>query len=103
MALIQLVFLALGVFAASLPIRSKSATALATGVLLSAYVLSVAIEVNGNIDWLKAFTPFAYFDPKAIVGHGEGLPGGYVAISLGISAALLMLAYLRFPRRDMHM
>ena len=103
MALLQLVFLALGVFAASLPIRSKSATGLATGVLLSAYVLSVAIDVNGNIDWMKAFTPFSYFDAKAIVGNGEGLPGGYVAISLGISAALFLLAYRRFPRRDMQM
>lgn len=103
MALLQLVFLSLGVFAASLPIRSKTATGLATGVLLSAYVLSVAIDVNGNIDWLKALTPFSYFDAKTIVGQGEGLPGVYVALSLGVSGLLLLLAYLRFPRRDMQL
>jgi len=102
MALLQLVFLTLGVFAASLPIRSKGATGLATGVLLATYVMSIAIDVNGKIDWLKGFTPFAYFDAKSIVGKGEGLSAVFVAVSLGISAVMLLLAYLRFPRRDLY-
>lgn len=101
MLLVQLVFLALGIAAAAVLAHPKAATGVTTAVMLSAYILSVAIDVNGNINWLKGFTPFSYFDAKLIVGNGEGLSLPYAALCIGLTALLLLWAYTRFPKRDL--
>lgn len=100
MLLVQLVFLAVGISAAGVLQRPKLATGIATAVMLSTFLLSVAIEVNGSLGWLKFATPFAYFDAKVIVGSGAGLSVPYVLLSAGIAAGLIGLAYIRFGRRD---
>ncbi|NLI21271.1 MAG: ABC transporter permease subunit [Clostridiales bacterium] len=98
--LLQLLFLACGLAAAAVSTHPRAATGIAAGVMLSAYILSVAIEVNGGIDWLKILTPFAYFDAKRIVGGGEPLSLLYVLLCVALTAGLTGWAYLRFPRRD---
>ncbi|HNW86947.1 MAG TPA: ABC transporter permease subunit [Candidatus Limiplasma sp.] len=100
MLLVQLVFLSLGLACAAVSSRPKTAVGIAAGVMLATYFLSIAIEVNGSIDWMMGFTPFAYFDAKRIVGAGEGLNPAYIALCFGITAALTLWARLRFPARD---
>lgn len=99
--LTQLVFLSLGVASAAVVARPKAATGIATGVMMAAYLLSVAIDVSGRMGALKAFTPFQYFDARRIVGRGEGLDPWYVALSLALTAALTAAAWLRFHKRDL--
>ena len=98
--LTQLLFLALGIACAAVSRSSRAATGIATAVMLSTYILSIAIDVNGNINWLKAFTPFSYFDAKAIVGSGESLSLVNIALCVALTALLTLWAYRRFPRRD---
>ncbi len=99
--LTQLLFLALGVASAAVAARPKAATGIATGVMLATYLLSIAIDVSGRLGALKAFTPFAYFDARRIIGRGEGLNPWYVALCLLLTAALIAAAYLRFKKRDL--
>jgi ABC-2 type transport system permease protein len=99
--LVQMVFLAAGFTAAAVTRHPKAATGIAAGFMLSAYILSVAIEINGNIDWAKVFTPFSYFDAKRVIGGGEGLNLGYILLCVALGACLTTWAYLRFPKRDL--
>ena len=99
--LIQLLFTALGVAAAALMARPKAATGIATGVMLAMYLLSVAIDVGGNLGALKALTPFQYFDARRIVGRGEGLQAWGVLTCLILTASLTGASCLRFTRRDL--
>jgi ABC-2 type transport system permease protein len=99
--LTQLLFLSLGVASAAVFTRPKAATGIATGVMLAAYLLSIAIDVSGRLGALKAFTPFEYFNARRIIGLGEGLSPWYVALCLILTAALTAAAYLRFERRDL--
>jgi ABC-2 type transport system permease protein len=99
--LIQLLFTALGVAAAAVMARPKAATGIATGVMLAMYLLSVAIDVGGNLGALKPFTPFQYFDARRIVGRGEGLQAWGVLTCLVLTAALASASCLRFSRRDL--
>ncbi|HNX62266.1 MAG TPA: ABC transporter permease subunit [Candidatus Limiplasma sp.] len=101
MLLVQLVFLALGAAAAGSIASPKVAAGVAAGGMLATYLVSVAVDINGHIGWLKAFSPFAYFDARAIVGNGQGLSAPYALLSVALIAAFTALAYLRFTRRDL--
>jgi ABC-2 type transport system permease protein len=99
--LTQLVFLSLGVAAAAGFKRPKAATGIATGAMLAAYILSIAIDVSGNLGALKPLTPFEYFDARRIIGRDEALNPWYVLLCLALTAALTLWACLRFNRRDL--
>ena len=113
--LVQIFFLSLGFAAAAVLKRPKASAGVATAVMLAAYLLSIAIAVNrtpgvdaagnavisGSLDWLMSFTPFEYFDPKRIVGHGEGLNVWFVGLSAALTALLLCASYYFFRRRDL--
>jgi len=101
MFLVQLLFLALGIAAAAVLKHPKAATGVTTAIMLGTYILSVAIDVNGNINWLKVLTPFSYFDAKLIVGNNESLSLLYALLCLGLTGLLLLWAYRRFPKRDL--
>ena len=99
--LVQLIFLTVGFTAAAVTRRPKAATGIAAGFMLGAYILSVAIDINGNIEWAKVFTPFSYFDAKRVIGNGEALNLWYILLSIALIAGLTAWAYLRFPKRDL--
>ena len=99
--LIQLLFTALGVASAAVMARPKAATGIATGVVLATYLLSVAIDVSGRLNALRALTPFQYFDARRIVGRGEGLEAWGILICLILAAALAGASCLRFAKRDL--
>jgi ABC-2 type transport system permease protein len=101
MLLIQLVFLSLGIAAAAVLKWPKAATGVATGAMLTAYFLSIAIALNGDLNWMTFLTPFADFDAKHVVGAGKGLSIPYALLCVGLAAALTALSYLRFRRRDL--
>jgi ABC-2 type transport system permease protein len=104
---VQILFLSLGLAAAAVLKQPKAAPGVTTGVMLATYILSIAIDVNGKIGWLKGFTPFEYFDAKLIIGHetgnllAQGLNGWYVALSLAMTAVFITAAYLFFRKRDL--
>lgn len=99
--LVQLVFLTVGFNAAAVARQPKAATGIAAGLLLGAYLLAVAIEINGNIGWANIFTPFSYFDAKLIIGSGEAPNPWYILLCVALIACLTAWAYLRFPKRDL--
>lgn len=98
--LIQLVFLSLGAASAAALGRGKASAGLAAGILLFAYLLSGAIELNPDLQALTFLTPFRYFPAGGMMLTGE-FNAGYAALSAGLAAALTAASYCLFQRRDL--
>lgn len=98
--LVQLIFLSLGAACAALLGRGKASTGLATGILLFAYLLSAAIEINADLEAFSFLTPFVYFPARGMMLLGE-FNMGYAALSAGLIALLTAATYFFFKRRDL--
>lgn len=101
MFILQLVFMVIGSSLAAILKKSKTASSLATGILLLAYLLSVAIDLNEGIEGLKYLTPFKYFEAKNVM-FGGGLDLIYLVLSLVIIGALTALTYTSYKKRDLN-
>jgi ABC-2 type transport system permease protein len=101
MFIMQLLFMVLGSALAAVRRRSKTAAALAAGVLLLTYVLSIAIDLNESLEALKYITPFKYFEAKNIM-FGGGFEPQFVILSVVVIAALTMVTYVFYQKRDLN-
>lgn len=99
--IIELVFLAVGIFLGCAMRNYKQSGAAAVAVLLVTYVASIISGLSKDMEWLKYFSPFEYFDALPIL-RTLSLDGGYVLLSLGIIAALLVAGYAVYQRRDLY-
>jgi len=98
---IQMIFLALGIFLGCALKRHKRASSLAVSVLLAAYLASVLSGLSEKVEFLKYFSPFKYFDSVALLRDNR-LEMPYVLLSLAIIAVLLAGAYAAYTRRDLY-
>jgi ABC-2 type transport system permease protein len=98
---IQLVFLAIGVFLGCAMKQYKRAGSVAVSILLGTYFLSVITDMDEKLHFLKYFTPFKYFDP-ALLLHESKIDLAFVGLSLAIVALSLAGAYLTYTRRDLY-
>lgn len=98
--LIQLIFLALGLLLGALAKSAKSATSIVTALILVSFILKVVIDLNADLDFLRAFSPFLYFNADTVMFQKQIDP----AFSL-LSFALALLSaagtYFFFNRRDL--
>jgi ABC-2 type transport system permease protein len=101
MFILQVLFMVIGSALASVKRKPKTAASLATGILLLTYMLSIAIDLNENIEGLKYLTPFKYFDAKNVM-FGGGLETIYVVISIVMIAALSFVTYVFYEKRDLN-
>ena len=99
--IMQLIFLAVGIFLGCAMKRYKRASALAVSVLLGTYFLSVAAGLNEDLDFLKYVTPFKYFDPGVLLRESRIDPA-FLGLSLAIILASMVGAYLTYARRDLY-
>jgi ABC-2 type transport system permease protein len=81
--------------------KPKTAPSLATGILLLTYMLSIAIDLNENIESLKYVTPFKYFDAKNVM-FGGGLEASFIVISVLLIAALVFITFTFYKKRDLN-
>jgi ABC-2 type transport system permease protein len=100
MFILQLMFMLIGTAIASVSKNPKTATGLSTAVLLVTYILSIAIDVNSNLDNLKYLTPFKYFEAKNLM-FGGGFQGIYVILSFIIISAMVSITYIFYKKRDL--
>ncbi|MDQ6418824.1 ABC transporter permease subunit [Paenibacillus sp. LHD-117] len=98
MLFVQLVFLSIGFAIAGAGKKPKRAVAISSAVMLLTFLLSIAIEVSGKIDFLRFLTPFQYVDASEVLGSGLGI--GYMLLSLGIFAVCLAIMFVGYKRRD---
>ncbi|WP_152395838.1 ABC transporter permease subunit [Paenibacillus guangzhouensis] len=101
MFFLQLLFLGIGLAIAGASRHPKRAVSISTGILLLTFMLSIGIDISGKIDGLKYLTPFKYFDAKHVM-YGGGLDGLFIGLTALILAGSLILAYVGYNRRDLH-
>lgn len=101
MFILQLIFLIFGSALAAIKKQSKRASSLAAGVLLLTYLLSVAIDLNENIEILKYLTPFKYFEAKNVM-FGGGFEFIFVLLSGVLITAFTVVTFIFYKKRDLN-
>ena len=101
MMIIELIFLAVGLLLGSSMKQYKRASSLGIAIILVTYFLSIITVLKQNLDFLKYFTPFKYFDSAQLFKDGRMEPG-YLLLSLGIIVVCIFLAYRTYERRDLY-
>ena len=99
--LMQLIFLAVGIFLGCAMTHYKRASSLAVSILLGTYFLSIISTLNKNLDFLKYFSPFRYFDPAALL-HEAKIEPAFLLLSVGIIAVCLAGSYITYSKRDLY-
>jgi ABC-2 type transport system permease protein len=100
MFILQLLFMVIGSAISAVKKRPKSAVSLATAILLLTFVLSVAIDLNEDLEGLKFLTPFKYFEAKNMM-NGGGLDAVFVMLSFVLIAAMTYSTYAFYKKKDL--
>jgi len=101
MFVIELIFLALGLLLGAAMKRYKLSGSTAVGIILVTYFMSIISGLQEDLDFLKYFTPFKYFDAGVLYRTGE-FDGLYLGISAAIVVVCVAVAYLVYNRRDLY-
>jgi len=101
MFILQLIFMVIGTALAAVSKKPKTAPAVATVILLAAYLLSTAIDINIKLESFKYITPFKYYEAKNLLSSG-GFEPVYIILSVLIIAVLLSATYLFYRKRDLN-
>jgi ABC-2 type transport system permease protein len=99
--IMQLVFLAVGILLGCAMKRYKRAGAVAISLLLGTYFLSVITALDKDLDFLKYFSPFKYFDAGLLLRESR-MDLTFVGLSLAIILVSMVVAYLTYARRDLY-
>jgi ABC-2 type transport system permease protein len=101
MFLIELIFLAIGLLLGCGMKQYKRAGATAVAIILVTYFLSIATTLQKNLDFLKYFTPFSYYDAGRLYRLGQ-LEGVYLAITAVLVVVCVAGAYWSYNKRDLY-
>lgn len=96
---LQLVFYALGLLACFLTRRMRTASGIASGVVMALFLTGIAAAVLDS-PALARISPFAQFDGKSLLVHG--LPTAPTLAWLTIAATMAALSFRLHASRDLH-
>jgi ABC-2 type transport system permease protein len=99
--IMQLIFLAVGILLGCALKRYKRASSMAVSVLLGTYFLSVISTLSKDLDFLKYFSPFKYFDAGLLLRESR-LDPTFVLLSAGIVVVSMVAGYVAYARRDLY-
>jgi ABC-2 type transport system permease protein len=99
--LMQLVFMAIGIFLGCAMKQHKRAGSTAIAILLGTYFISIMAGLDKNLDFLKYFSPFKYFDPSLLFKESR-LELPFVLLSIALIAIFLAGAYFFYEKRDLY-
>ncbi|NIM93540.1 MAG: ABC transporter permease subunit [Anaerolineales bacterium] len=99
--IMQMTFLAIGIFLGCAMRRYKRAVSVAVALLLGSFFLSIISGLNENLEFLKYFSPFEYFSPSELLNEAR-IDLTFVLISVGIIAISIIGGYLTYERRDLY-
>lgn len=99
--LLQMIFLALGIFLGCAMKRHKRAGSVAVSMLLTAYFASILSGLSEKLEFLKYVTPFKYFDAAFMLRENR-IELVYILLSVAIIALCLLGAYTTYSKRDLY-
>ncbi len=101
LAVIQLLFFAIGVLMAAIATYPKRAGALVAGLVSAAYIGYVLQGMSSNFAWLKNISPFAYFNAKDIIATNS-LDNRYIWLSIIVAIFSVIMAAVIYKKRDLN-
>lgn len=101
MFILQLMFLFIGTGIAVISKKPKTASNIATTILLGTYILSMLIDLSGKFESLKYFTPFKYYEAKNLM-YGGNFDIVFLVLSFIIIALFLGITYELYDKRDLN-
>jgi beta-exotoxin I transport system permease protein len=101
MFVIELIFLAVGLLLGCAMKRYKLSGSTAIAIILVTYLLSIMSGMQSNLDFLKYFTPFKYFDSASLFRTGS-IDAWYLLLSLAIILVCVVAAYWIYNKRDLY-
>jgi ABC-2 type transport system permease protein len=99
--ILELIFLAVGIFLGCAMKRYKRASAVAVSLLLGTYFVSILSALNTDLDFLKYVSPFKYFDASLLLNESR-FDLTFVGLSLAIIVGCMAGAYWTYARRDLY-
>lgn len=99
--IMQMTFLALGIFLGCAMKKHKRAGSAAVSILLVTYFASILSGLSKDMEFLKYISPFKYFDPFTML-HESRIEVVFVLLSVAIIAVLILGAYLTYAKRDLY-
>ena len=102
MLMIELIFLSIGLLLGCAMKQYKRAGSIAVSIILVTYFFSILSGMQSNLDFLKYFTPFKYFDAGNLY-HAGHMDGMYLLLSGVIIVVIcLVAAYWTYNKRDLY-
>lgn len=98
---LELIFLAIGLLLGCAMRQYKLSSSTAVGIILVSYFLSIFSGLHADLDFLKYFTPFKYFDAGTLYRTGQFDPP-FLLLSAAIIVVCLAAAYWAYDRRDLY-
>ena len=99
MLLTSIVFLFVGLCLSAIFSEKGKAATYSAAAVVATYFISVAIEANGDVDFLNFLSPFRYFETARMIEIGIEAP--YVLLSAFLVFALGALTYVFYCKRDL--
>ncbi len=96
----QLIFFFAGTAVAAVSRRPKASASIATSILLVTFIAHYFVNMSPDLDWIKYFTPFKYFDAQNLIS-GNGIETIYVVLSIIIVSISVAVTYYLFKKRDL--
>lgn len=99
--ILQMIFLAIGIFLGCAMKQYKRASSIAVSLILGTYFLYIIAGLNKDLEFLKYFSPFKYFNPATLLRESR-IELVFLGVSMGIIAVSLVGAYVSYSRRDLY-
>jgi ABC-2 type transport system permease protein len=99
--IIQMIFMTVGMLLAATLKRYKLSGMISMSIIFGAYVLSIITALSKNLENLKYFTPFKFFEAGTLSRELAFEPV-YVIISIGIILVSVIGTFVIYPKRDVH-
>lgn len=101
MLAIALIFLAIGLLLGCAMKQFKRSSSTAVAIILVTYFMSILSAMREELDFLKYFTPFKFFDAGELFRSGR-MDAAYLLLSAAIIVVCLAAAYWMYNRRDLY-
>lgn len=97
---LQVIFFAIGAAVAGTSHKPKSAASRASSIMFGMFLLFYIVNLNTDLDFLKYFTPFKYFEAGTLMAEGA-LDPIFVGLSVVIVSAAIFGTYRFYSARDL--
>jgi len=101
MLAIELIFLAIGLLLGCAMKQYKLSSSAAVAIILVTYFMSIISSMQADLDFLKYFTPFKYFDAGELFRSGQ-MEGAYLLLAAAIIVVCVAAAYWIYNKRDLY-